>query len=406
MPIRKLFKLPLWIIFFQSVSSGLPLLAIGSTLQAWMVSSEVDIKVIGLYALVGLPYTWKFAWSFIFDHFSIPFFGRRRGWILLTQVILVFLFLLLSVLDPRTSLGLIALVTFLIAFASASQDIVLDAYRRDVLLNNQLAIGSSIAVGGYRIGMLISGALALYLVKDIGWSGVYQMIAVAFGVGILSTIFAPEPVISGQKRTFLQSVKLPLKDFFANHKAWWLLLFILLFKIGDSMASAMLTPFILNSGFNQTQLAEIGKIYGMAATITGGFLGGFFLLRLDLRKGLFIFGFLQAISTAGFILLSTYPGSISALIAVISFENLSSGMGTAAFVAFMASLTNREFSATQYALLSSMSGVPRVIFSAATGYLVSIFGYDFFFVFCSIIALPGLLMVPWVFQGRSESISN
>ena len=381
-------------------SCGLPLLLTITVLQAWMKEEGVDLTVIGMMALVGLPYTLKFLWAPVLDRFTLPFLGRRRGWLLVAQVALMFSISGLGFANPGKSPWMVAFIAFLVTFFSASQDIVVDAYRREDLPDEELGLGAGLYVNGYRVGMLLASGGGLIMADQIPFSLVYQVMAACMLPGIITTLLAPEPVIhNSTPKTLKDAVVLPLVEYFKRRGALWILAFILLYKIGDTMASAITIPFYLDIGFSKTQIGTVVKLFGFWATVGGTLIGGMIMLRLKINRSLWVFGFLQAISTACFALLARIGNSIFALSAVIAFENLSSGMGTAAFVAFMASITNKRFTATQYALLSSLMGVPRVIASAPTGFLVKHLGWETFFIVCTLIAAPGLLLLlkfaPW-----------
>ncbi|MEA1921129.1 MAG: AmpG family muropeptide MFS transporter [Pseudomonadota bacterium] len=381
---------------------GVPLLLTISVLQAWMKDVGVDIKVIGLFSLVGLPYTLKFLWAPIMDRFTLPFLGRRRGWILLFQLLLVLVIAALGFTDPLANPVLVAFAAFLVTFFSASQDIVVDAYRREDLSDLELGLGSSLYVNGYRIGMLLAGSGGLIMADHLSFRSVYLILAAAMLVGVVTTYCCREPEHSyGTPSTFKDAVIGPFADYFSRRGALLLLAFILFYKIGDQMASAMTMPFYLELGFTKTEIGTVVKLFGFWATIGGGLLGGILMLRLGLYRSLWGFGILQAVSTAGFVLLAHVGANLSLLAAVIAFENLSGGMGTAAYVAYMASLTNKKFTATQYALLTSLMGIPRVLASAPTGFMVAAWGWSSFFILCTLIALPGLLLLHWV---RRESL--
>jgi PAT family beta-lactamase induction signal transducer AmpG len=379
---------------------GLPLLLTISVLQAWMKEEGVDLTVIGMMALVGLPYTLKFLWAPVLDRFTLPFLGRRRGWLLVAQVALILSISGLGFTDPGKSPWMVAFIAFLVTFFSASQDIVVDAYRREDLPDEELGLGSSLYVNGYRVGMLLASGGGLIMADHMPFSMVYQIMAACLLPGVATTFLAPEPEIHGRTpKTIKDAVFDPLIEYFHRQGALWILAFILLYKIGDTMASAMTMPFYLDIGFSKTQIGAVVKLFGFWATVGGTLIGGLIMLRLEINRSLWIFGFLQAISTAGFAILARIGNSLPALSAVIAFENFSSGMGTAAFVAFMASITNKNFTATQYALLSSLMGVPRVMASAPTGFMVKKFGWETFFILCTLIAAPGILLLlkfaPW-----------
>lgn len=388
------------VIMLTGFTSGLPLLLTGSTLQAWMKDEHVDLTTIGLFALVGLPYTCKFLWSPVMDRYTPLAFGRRRSWMLLTQAALVITIALLGMINPAHSPWLVATVALALAFCSASQDIVLDAYRRELLRDEELGLGSALYTNGYRIAMLVAGAGALFLADQTSWRTVYFIMASMMALGLVATLWAPEPVADVRAPASLrQAVIEPFVEYFRREKAWIILAFILLYKIGDTMAGAMTTPFILELGFSKTEYAAIGKSFGLIATVSGGLLGGVLLFRLGIYRSLWVFGVLQAASTLGFAFLANVGNRLDVLAAVVAFENLTSGMGTSAYLAYMASLTNRQFTATQYALLTSLMGVPRVLASAPTGYMATYLGWYGFFVLCTLIALPGFLLLlqvaPW-----------
>lgn len=380
--------------FIMGFSCGLPLLLTITLLQAWMKEEGVDLTVIGFMALVGLPYTVKFLWAPFMDRFTLPFLGRRRGWLLVAQTALVFSIIALGFTDPGKSPLIVAVAAFLVTFFSASQDIVVDAYRREDLSDEELGLGSSLYVNGYRVGMLLASGGGLIMADHMSFTMVYIILAACVLPGIITTLLTPEPPTPpGVPGNMREAVIDPLREYFSRNGALWMLAFILLYKIGDTMASAMTTPFYLDIGFTKTEIGAVVKLFGFWATIIGGLTGGVLMLRLGINRSLWIFGFLQAVSTAGFAVLAKIGASVPALAGVIALENLSGGMGTAAYAAFMASITNKKFTATQYALLSSLMGVPRVLASAPTGYLSKHMGWVGFFILCTLIAVPGLLIL-------------
>jgi PAT family beta-lactamase induction signal transducer AmpG len=381
-------------------SCGVPLLLTISVLQAWMKKAGVDLTVIGTFSLVGLPYTLKFVWAPLFDRFTLPFLGRRKGWLLVAQVALIFSIALLGFMNPAHSPWMVAFAAFLVTFCSASQDIVVDAYRREDLSDEELGLGSSLYIYGYRAGMLLASGGGLILADHISFSLVYLIMAASLIPGMVATVMTPEPEKAhGQPATLAQAVIDPLREYFSRKGALVMLLFIMFYKIGDTMASAMTTPFYLDVGFTMTEVGAVVKIFGFWATLVGTFTGGVLMLKMGINRSLWIFGFLQALSTAGFAWLAVVGHSIGLLSGVIAFENLSSGMGTAAYVAFMAALTDKRFTATQYALLSSLMGIPRVLAAAPTGFFAKHLGWESFFICCTLAALPGMLLLvkcaPW-----------
>lgn len=375
-------------------SSGLPLLAIGSTLKAWLTESGLNLSTIGFFSLVGLPYTLKFLWAAFFDRYSLPFLGRRRGWIIVLQLALALLFSSFFFFDPKDHLQELAFISVLIAFLSASQDIVVDALRRDSLSDEQMGLGSALFINGYRLGMLVSGALALYLAETIPWNLVYPIISTAFVLGSMGVWIIREPENENLAPLSLKEALLgPFQDFFSRIDAVYILMFVLLYKFGDSMASEMTTPFLLKTGYSKADIATIVKSFGLAATLLGALIGGAAMFRLGIAKSLWLFGILQALSIVTFAFLASMSPSNSALAAVIAFENLSFGMGTAAYSAYMATICNKRFSAAQFALLTSIMGIPRVIFGSSSGILAEHFGWQGYFLFCAALALPGMILL-------------
>lgn len=398
--IKKIFSLKMLSMLLLGYSAGLPLLLIGSTLQAWMKDEGVDLTAIGLVSLLGLPYVLKFLWAPFLDRYKLPFLSRRKGWMILFQMFIVLSILMLSTVNPGLDLFMVSFWSLMVSFFSASQDVVLDAYRREILLEDELGLGSSLYITGYRLAMLVSGALALYLADSLAWDRVYQLLALFMVPSILFTLISPKEDSLGviMPKTLGVAVWGPLRDFFSRKGAWIILMFVLLYKVGDSMASNMTTPFILDIGYSKTDIAAVAKTFGMLATIIGGIIGGTLMLKISIKRSLIFFGLLQAISTLGFSFLSYLPVSFFSLSMVIAFENLASGMGTAAYSAYMASLTNKQFTATQYALLSALMGVPRVVISGPTGWMSKVLGWEMFFVVCTCVAIPGLLLLFKVFN--------
>jgi PAT family beta-lactamase induction signal transducer AmpG len=390
--------------FLMGLSCGLPLPLTLGLLQAWMQEKGLDLTWVGMIALVQAPYTWKFIWSPLLDRFSPPLLGRRRGWLLISQLALMGSIALLALSDPAAHpQGLVA-SGLLVAFFSATQDIVVDAYRREDLPDNELGLGSSLYVYGYRIGMWVAAGGGLILADHIPFSQVYLVMAAGLIPGILTTLFAPEPQIeTPAPRSLKEAAWGPLADFMHRTGAVWILAFILLYKIGDTMAAAIATPFYLELGFSKTEIGAVVKLFGSWATIAGAIAGGLLILRLGIHRSLWVFGVLQAVSTAGFAVLARAGCSLPVLSGVIAFESITGGMGTSAFVAFMASLTNKKFTATQYALLTSIMGLPRVLASAPTGLAAKQLGWEWFFLLCTLAAIPGMLVLPRVAPWRTQA---
>ncbi len=398
--LKVIFSRRMLVSFIMGFACGLPLLLTSTVLQAWMKDEGIDLTVIGLMAMVGLPYTLKFLWAPFLDRYTILMMGRRRGWLLLAQISLVISLAGLGLTEPAGNPAIMVIAALLVTFLSASQDIVVDAYRREDLADEELGLGSSFYINGYRVGMLLASGGGLILADHLPFSMVYLIMAACMLPGIITTLLTPEPQApAGTPKTLRQAIVEPLAEYFSRENAILILAFVLLYKIGDTMASAITTPFYLDIGFSKTEIGAVVKLFGFWATIAGSIIGGLLMLRIGISRSLWIFGFLQAISTAGFAVLARVGHSVPVLSGVIAFENLTAGMGTAAYAAFMASLTNKKFTATQYALLSSLMGIPRVLASAPTGFLAKHMGWESFFIFCVIAALPGMLLLlkfaPW-----------
>ncbi|GJL53462.1 MAG: AmpG family muropeptide MFS transporter [Nitrospirales bacterium] len=384
------------IMLLTGFASGLPLLLTGSTLKFWLREEGLDLSTIGFFSLVGLPYTLKFLWAPFMDRFVPIDFGRRRGWMLISQIALLLAISAIALTNPLTQVPIVVTLCLLITFFSASQDIVLDAYRREALQDEELGIGSSIFIYGYRLGMLTSGALALFLAdQDVfSWQDVYLILGACMFIGIVATWLAQEPTRDYPLPASIQEAIVgPFVEFFSRPHAIMVVAFILLYKLGDSMGSEMISPLMVDLGVSKTQYAMVVKLFGMVALIAGGLLGGLVIYRLGIIRSLWIFGILQMISTAGFVILAIAGNHLIILTAVIAFETITSGLGQTAYVAFMASITNKRFTATQYALLTSLMGVPRVIAGSTTGVLADWVGWEIFYTFCTLIALPGLLLI-------------
>ena len=389
-------------------ASGLPLALTAGTLQAWLAAENVDIVAIGWFALVGQPYTYKFLWAPFMDRYVPPFLGRRRGWLLVTQVLLAAAIAFMGTLTPASSVWLLGAAALTVAFLSASQDIVFDALRTDWLERDERGAGAAVSVLGYRLAMLVSGAGVLILADQwLGWHGAYWLMAALMGVGMVATWFVVEPEAKGgAPKTLDDAVVKPFAEFFTREGAIALLLLVVLYKLGDAFAGSLTTTFLLRGpGFSLTEIGAINKGFGLLVTIVGGLLGGFMMIRLRLYTALLVFGVLQAVTNLGLMLLATSGKSYALMVAVIGLENFCGGMGTIAFVALLMALCDRRFSATQYALLSALSAVGRVYVGPAAGYLVAGFGWTQFFFFTFLIALPGLALLVWM-RNRIEQLDS
>jgi PAT family beta-lactamase induction signal transducer AmpG len=395
------------IITFLGFSSGLPLALTGGTLQAWMTVAGVDLRTIGIFALVGLPYTLKFLWSPFMDRFIPPWLGRRRGWIIITQLSLIIGISAMAFSSPQQAPLLLAALALLVAFTSASQDIVIDAYRTDVLQEQQRGVGAAVFVMGYRIAMLVSGALALVLSDYIGWRNTYLLMAGIMGVGIITTLLGTEPdtrIVPPQ--SIREAVWGPLKNYFSRTSAVSLLFLIVLYKLGDAYASSLTTAFLIRGvGFSVSDVGTINKGLGFVSLIVGAMFGGTLMIRLGLFRSLVIFGILQAVSNLSFMVLAWMGKSYGMLIFAIAFENMSGGMGTAAFVSFLMALCNHRYTATQYALLSSIAALGRIFISPTSGYLVESIGWTSFFFITFLVALPGLWLL-WRLRSEIDGLKS
>ena len=387
--------------------SGVPLLLTITLLQAWLTDEGISKSTIGLFALVGLPYSLKFIWAPIFDYFTISKLGRRRGWLLVTQILLIISIIALGMGNPALNAWNVALLATLVAISSASQDIVIDAYRRESLTDEEQTIGASAYVLGYRIGALAAGAGGLILADYMSYQMVYAIMSMIMLYGVFITIIADEPKQNNAPSNFTESVIGPFTEFFGryvstNRKTYdrfkyltpiLILSFILLYKIGDTMAHSLSTNFYLETGFTKTEIGSVVKFFGLFATLIGAFIGGLLSLKIGLYRSLIIFGIFQAIATLGFAVLASAGDNIYLLMIVVSLENLAAGMGYTAYLAFIANMTNRGFTATQFALMTALMSLPRTLFSSYSGFLVEILDWELYFIFCSLIAFPALIIL-------------
>ncbi len=383
------------ILLILGFASGLPLALTSGTLQAWMTVENIDLKTIGFFSLVGQAYVFKFLWSPMMDRYTPPFLGRRRGWLLMTQALLMLAIAAMGFLEPGSQLRWMAALAVVIAFCSASQDIVFDAWKTDVLSAEERGTGAAISVLGYRLGMLVSGGLALWLAdRYLGWQGMYWLMAALLIPCMIATFLAPEPSdVIPVPRSLEQAVAEPLRDFFGRNNAWLILLLIVLYKLGDAFAMSLTTTFLIRGvGFDAGEVGVVNKTLGLIATIIGALYGGVLMQRLSLFRALLIFGILQGISNAGYWLLSITDKQMLSMAAAV-FENLCGGMGTAAFVALLMTLCNKSFSATQFALLSALSAVGRVYVGPIAGWFVEAHGWAEFYLFSVFAAIPGLLLL-------------
>jgi PAT family beta-lactamase induction signal transducer AmpG len=384
-------------------SSGLPLYVTLSLLPAWLRDNGASLRNIGLLSLTGLPYAWKFVWAPLLDRYTPPWLGRRRGWSLATQLALLLLIASFALFDARGSLTAIAALTLVLAFVSATQDVAVDAYRRELLADNELGLGSAMYVNGYRAAALIPGSLALILADHMPWPWVFVIVAAFMAVGALTSLWMPEtPHATTVPVTLRDAVIGPFAEFFARRDrraALATVAFMLLFKLGDTMAAALLTPFYLDLGYTKTIIGSVAKAISLPAIFVGSLIGGLTMTRIGINRALWLFGTVQLVSTFAFVLLAGMPPDPVSLGFVVGIETLGSALGTSAFMAFLSRTTHRSFTATQYALFSSLVALPRTLASASTGFLAEALGYRAFFAVCALLAAPGMLLLsrvaPW-----------
>ena len=390
------------ICIFTGFSSGLPLYILISLLPAWLRSEGVNLKAIGLFALINLPFTWKFLWAPLFDRYTPPL-GRRRGWLLITQLFLLISIPAFGFFKPQLDIWTIAYLATVVAFFSACQDIVLDAYRRELLIDTELGFGNAVHVNAYKIAGLVPGSLSLILADHMAWSSVFLITAMFMLPGLVMTILVTEPMLkNGAPKTLRAAVVEPFKEFIERNgmqSALLILAFIFLYKLGDSMATALATPFYLDMGYSKTEIGLIAKNAGLWPSVIGGLLGGAWMIRLGINRSLWVFGAVQMVAILGFAWLATASHNIPLLGLVIGVEAFGVGLGTAAFVAYIAHTTHPLYTATQFALFTSLAAVPRTFANAATGYMVENLGWFNFYMLCFMLAIPGMLLLfkiaPW-----------
>lgn len=394
-------------ILLLGFSSGLPLFLTSQTLQAWMTVEGVDLATIGMFSLVALPYSLKFLWAPVMDRFIPPFLGRRRGWLVITQVALLLAIGAMALHDPSRSLQLLALNAILIAFFSASQDIVFNAYQIDALTEREMGAGAAIGVLGYRVALILTGSIALILADRIPWPTVYLLMAALMLVGLAAAFWAPEPVLSeAPPQSLRESVVDPLVEFFQRTGLIWgvlILLFVILYQLPDRFGQNMATPFLLEIGFSQTEVGAIRGGIGIVATIVGVLAGGAVIAAIGINRSVWIFAALQILSNLVYYWIAMVGPDRGVLVIAIVLENLAGGMVTAVFVAYMMSLSSRRFSATQFALLTSMMTAARDVIAAPAGGFAESMGWPTYFLFTLAIGVPALLLLPFLVPWGSEN---
>jgi len=401
------------ICIFTGFSSGLPLFVLYQLVPGWLRDQGVSLAEIGLFSLIGIPYVWKFLWSPLLDRYSLGGIGRRRSWMLATQLLLLFSIAAFGFVSPEADIWSVAYLAAAVAFFSASQDIVLDAYRRELLADNELGLGNSIHVQAYRLSGLVPGSLAFILADHISWQSVFIIVAAFMIIGVLLTLFIKElDTEHNAPKSLKQAVVLPFKDFIQSNglkSAAYTLAFLVLYKLGDNMATALQTPFFIDMGFSKTEIGVIAKTASMIAMTIGIIVGGIVMIKLSINRALWLFGFVQIASILGFAALAEIGHNNYALAMAIGFEYLGVGLGTAAFTAFIARTTNPAFAATQIALFTAIAVLPRTFANATTGFIVEQIGWTQFYFLCTALAVPGMLMLfkvaPW-HESKKQAINN
>jgi PAT family beta-lactamase induction signal transducer AmpG len=388
---------------FTGFTSGLPLYVLIQLVPAWLRTEGVGLAEIGFFALIQFPYTWKFLWAPLMDRFTLPFLGHRRGWMLLTQLALFASIAALGFVNPELSIWTVAYLSAAVAFFSASQDVVLDAYRRELLPDVELGLGNAIHVQAYRLSGLVPGALALILADHLPWHTVFIVVAAFMLVGIVLTLTVSEAIAEPTPpQTLRAAVIEPFREFLGRAgvgSALYVLAFLFFYKLGDNMATALQSPFFIDVGFTLTQIGTVAKFSSLTAAIVGGMVGGLIMVKLPINRALWLFGVVQIVSILGFAALSVIGPSLWMLGFAVAFEYLGVGLGTAALTAFIARSTHVAFAATQFALFTALAATPRTLASAVTGVIVEHTGWTNFFLMCTVLAVPGMLLLlkvaPW-----------
>ena len=387
------------ILLLFGFSSGLPFYLTSKTLQAWMTTAHVDLATIGFFSLVTLPYSLKFVWAPVMDRYIPPFLGRRRGWVLITQILLLLSIAAMALHDPARGLQMLAINAIAITFFSASQDISLDAYRTDVLQDREMGAGAAVFVLGYRIAMISTGALAFFLADRIQWPAVYVVLSTLLVVGIATTFIAPEPVLSdAPPKSLFEAVVLPFADFFqrVGPRAVLVLVFIVVYKYSDSLAGSMTTPFLLQAGFSQSEVGAVFLGVGVIATIAGVVVGGAVMGKVGINRALWLFVVFQGLSNLTYYGLSLSGKNHAFMVAAIITENFGLGLVSAVMTAYIMEMCNKRFTATQFALLSSLMAASRDILVAPAGKLVESTGWPGFFLITVAMAIPPLVLLPFI----------
>lgn len=413
--LKEIFSKKMALCLSLGFASGMPLFVVLTLLGAYLRKEGVNLKEIGLFSLIMIPYTWKFVWSPLVDRYNLFHLGRRRSWMLISQIAVFFSIFLLGQFSPRTSLSVIAVVSVILSFASATQDIVIDAYRREILTDRELGLGTSLFITASRASSLVPGGLSLVIAQFLSWSDVFFITAAFMLPALVVTFFIKEPETINAPRNLRQAIIEPFREFKDRRglkSMFLIILFVFCYKLGDSMATALATPFYIDLHYDLLTIGLVAKNAGLWSMLIGGILGGVIMLKTGINKALWYFGIGQLITILGFVILAhegigsdTAP-SVFLLAFVIIAECLGAGLGTSAFVAFLSAQTNKTYAATQFALLTSLSAVPRTFCNATTGYIVEFMGWENFFIFCTVLAIPGMLLLLKVAPFKSEPKSS
>lgn len=413
--LKEIFSKKMALCLSLGFASGMPLFVVLTLLGAYLRKEGVNLKEIGLFSLIMIPYTWKFVWSPLVDRYNLFHLGRRRSWMLISQIAVFFSIFLLGQFSPKTSLSVIAVVSVILSFASATQDIVIDAYRREILTDRELGLGTSLFITASRASSLVPGGLSLVIAQFLSWSDVFFITAAFMLPALVVTFFIKEPETINAPRNLRQAIIEPFREFKDRRglkSMFLIILFVFCYKLGDSMATALATPFYIDLHYDLLTIGLVAKNAGLWSMLIGGILGGVIMLKTGINKALWYFGIGQLITILGFVILAhegigsdTAP-SVFLLAFVIIAECLGAGLGTSAFVAFLSAQTNKTYAATQFALLTSLSAVPRTFCNATTGYIVEFMGWENFFIFCTVLAIPGMLLLLKVAPFKSEPKSS
>lgn len=386
------------------ISSGLPLYVLYQTIPAWLRDSGIDLSSIGLFHLIGIPYTLKFLWAPFLDRFTFPILGKRRGWMFFTQVLLISSIACMGLFNPNNDISIIVILTVIMTTFSATQDIVIDAYRRELLDDNELGVGNAWFVNAYRFSSLVPGSLALILADHIDWKFVFPIVALFMLLGLITTFFIQEQATQQKSsKSIISTITDPIKDFFTRFNVkhgLLMLVFLMLYKLGDSMATALSTPFYLDMGFSKSVLGTVVKGAALWSSVAGAFAAGIIMSKISLNKSLWIFGIFQLITILGFAWLSHLDSpNKTDLFIIVSLEYLGVGMGTVAIISYMFKISSKLFAASQIALFTAITAIPRTFINATTGFMIENVGYTQFFLICTACAIPGMLLLfyiaPW-----------